>query len=368
MNITRGKITGAQKVIIFGPEGIGKSTFASQFPDPLFVDTEGSTKHLDVARMPAPTSWQMILDEVKYVRDTPNVCRTLVVDTLDWAERLCIDSVCAKAQKAGLEDFGYGRGYVYVAEEFGKLLNLLDEVIDRGINVLGTAHAKMRKFEQPEETGAYDRWEMKMSKNVAPLVKEWSDALLFANYKILTVRSGEDKKTVKAQGGRRTMYTAHHPCWDAKNRWGLPEEVEFDYSAIAPHIYINGGAVSTTAPAPAPASPLVNSPAVTEPPAPAAALPVSEQSPAEAEPTPAPADHQEQLTIDVNPNLPKALRDLMVQNQVTEDEIRLAVSQKGYYPEDTPIENYDPEFIRGVLVGAWNQVFAMIMSNRDLPF
>lgn len=329
----------------------------------MFIDTEGSTRHLDVARLPKPSSWTMLLENVKYIRDTPGVCKTLIIDTLDWAEALCTQHVCDTAQKKGVEDFGYGKGYVYVAEEFGKLLNLLDEVIDRGINVLGTAHAKMRKFEQPEETGAYDRWEMKMSKNVAPLVKEWSDALLFANYKILTVRSGEDKKTVKAQGGRRTMYTAHHPCWDAKNRWGLPEEVEFDYSAIAPHIYISGGAMSTTAPAPAPAAPPVNTPAV-----PAAEPPAPDPAPAKAEPAPAPAEPQEQLTIDVNPNLPKALRDLMVQNQVTEDEIRQAVSQKGYYPEETPIENYDPEFIRGVLVGAWNQVFAMIMSNRDLPF
>ena len=363
MQITRGKQPGAQKVVLYGPEGIGKSTFASKFPEPVFIDTEGSTRHLDVARLPKPSSWNLLMSAVKYVRDNPSLCKTLIIDTLDWAEALCTQHVCDTAQKKGVEDFGYGKGYVYVAEEFGKLLNLLDEIIDRGINVLGTAHAKMRKFEQPEETGAYDRWEMKMSKNVAPLVKEWSDALLFANYKILTVRSGEDKKTVKAQGGRRTMYTAHHPCWDAKNRWGLPEEVEFDYSAITPHIYINGGAVSTTAPAPIPAPPPVNTPAV-----PAAEPPEPDPAPAKAEPTPAPADHQEQLTIDVNPNLPKALRDLMVQNQVTEDEIRLAVSQKGYYPEDTPIENYDPEFIRGVLVGAWNQVFAMIMSNRDLPF
>lgn len=363
MQITRGKQPGAQKVVLYGPEGIGKSTFGSQFPDPVFIDTEGSTRHLDVARLPKPSSWTMLLEEVKYIRDNPGNCKTLVLDTLDWAEALCTQHVCDTAQKKGVEDFGYGKGYVYVAEEFGRLLNLLDEVIDRGVNVLGTAHAKMRKFEQPEETGAYDRWEMKMSKNVAPLVKEWSDALLFANYKILTVRSGEDKRTVKAQGGRRTMYTAHHPCWDAKNRWGLPEEVEFDYSAIAPHIYINGGAVSATAPAPSPAAPPVSTPAV-----PAAEPPAPDPAPAKAEPTPAQADHQEQLTIDVNPNLPKALRDLMVQNQVTEDEIRLAVSQKGYYPEDTPIENYDPEFIRGVLVGAWNQVFAMIMSNRDFPF
>ncbi len=357
MQITRGIQPGAQKVVLYGPEGIGKSTFASKFPEPVFIDTEGSTRHMDVARLPKPSSWTMLLEDARYIRDTPSVCKTLIIDTMDWAEALCTQHVCDTAQKKGVEDFGYGKGYVYVAEEFGKLLNLLDEIIDRGINVLGTAHAKMRKFEQPEETGAYDRWEMKMSKNVAPLVKEWSDALLFANYKILTVRSGEDKKTVKAQGGRRTMYTAHHPCWDAKNRWGLPEEVEFDYSAIAPYIYIGGGAASGTPEPAVPAAPPV------EEAAPPAESPKA--APTAAEPVLAP---QEQLTINVNPNLPKALTDLMIQNQVEEQEIRLAVSQKGYYPEDTPIENYDPAFISGVLVGAWKKVFTIIMNNRDLPF
>lgn len=373
MQITRGKQPGAQKVVLYGPEGIGKSTFASKFPDPVFIDTEGSTRHLDVARLPKPSSWTMLLENVKYVRDNPSVCKTLVTDTLDWAEALCTQHVCDTAQKKGVEDFGYGKGYVYVAEEFGRLLNLLDEVIDRGVNVLGTAHAKMRKFEQPEETGAYDRWEMKMSKNVAPLVKEWADALLFANYKILTVRSGEDKKTVKAQGGRRTMYTAHHPCWDAKNRWGLPEEVEFDYNSIAPHIYISGGVAGIPMPAqgPAPAAPATPPVSLPVPPVPAPTQKSDTEIPTPPEmgnPISIPLAPQEQLTLNINPNLPKALSDLMVQNQVEEHEIRLAVSQKGYYPEDTPIEKYDPQFIQGVLVGAWEKVFTMIMSNRDLPF
>ena len=351
MQITRGKQPGAQKVVLYGPEGIGKSTFASRFPEAVFIDTEGSPRPLDVARLPRPSSWAMLLDDVKYIRDTSGACKTLVLDTLDWAEALCTRYVCDTAQKKGVEDFGYGKGYVYVAEEFGRLLNLLDEVIDRGINVLGTAHAKMRKFEQPEETGAYDRWEMKMSKNVSPLVKEWCDSLLFANYKILTVRTGEDKKTFKAQGGRRTLYTAHHPCWDAKNRWDLPEEVEFDYSVIAPHIYIDGRAVDT--PAPPAREPSPPAPAEAPGPVPAAAEVLAPQ---------------EQTVLNVSPNLPKALVDLMMQNQVEEQEIRLAVSQKGYYPEDTPLENYDPQFIQGVLIGAWSKVYAMILNNRDLPF
>ena len=54
MEITRGKIQTAQKIVLYGPEGIGKTTFASRFPEPLFIDTEGSTRQLDVARLPKP--------------------------------------------------------------------------------------------------------------------------------------------------------------------------------------------------------------------------------------------------------------------------------------------------------------------------
>ena len=61
MQITRGKRARAQKVVIYGPEGIGKSSFASQFPDPVFIDTEGSTDNMDVARLDKPTSWTMRL-------------------------------------------------------------------------------------------------------------------------------------------------------------------------------------------------------------------------------------------------------------------------------------------------------------------
>lgn len=90
MEIIRGKIPCAKKVVIYGPEGIGKSTFASRFPDPVFIDTEGSTNSMDLARFPKPTSWQMILDEIEYARSHPNEVKTLVIDTVDWAESLCI--------------------------------------------------------------------------------------------------------------------------------------------------------------------------------------------------------------------------------------------------------------------------------------
>ena len=122
MEITKGKIIKPQRVCVYGPEGIGKSTFASQFPSPLFIDTEGSTESLDVARLPNPTSWAMLVDDVNYVRQNPSICRTLIIDTADWAEKLCIQYVCGKYDKAGIEDFGYGKGYVYLAEEFGRMV------------------------------------------------------------------------------------------------------------------------------------------------------------------------------------------------------------------------------------------------------
>ena len=134
--VTSGIQTAPVKTVLYGPEGIGKSTFASHFPSPVFIDTEGGTKRLNVARLPQPTSWAMLLDEVAEVRKGSVPCGTLVLDTADWAERLCIQAVCARAKVNGIEDFGYGKGYTYVKEEFAKLLDALEEVLNAGHNVV----------------------------------------------------------------------------------------------------------------------------------------------------------------------------------------------------------------------------------------
>ena len=136
-SVTTGVQTAPVKTVLYGPEGIGKSTFASHFPDPVFIDTEGGTKRLNVVRLPQPTSWAMLLDEVAEVRKGNVPCSTLVIDTADWAERLCIQAVCARAKVNGIEDFGYGKGYTYVKEEFSKLLDALEEVLNAGLRYYG---------------------------------------------------------------------------------------------------------------------------------------------------------------------------------------------------------------------------------------
>lgn len=236
MKITRGIEQKPVKVLVYGPEGIGKSTFASHFPDPLFIDTEGSTARMNVARLPHPESWTELLEEVWWVvREKP--CKTLVIDTMDWAEKLEIQDLLEKNGKQSIEAFAYGKGYVLSAEEIQKFIRLLDKVIETGMNVVLTAHAQIRKFEQPDEMGAYDRYELKLGNKTgsrtAPILKEWADMVLFANYKTFAVKDGNK---VKATGGKRVMYTSHHPCWDAKNRFGLAEELPFEYDRIK-HIF-----------------------------------------------------------------------------------------------------------------------------------
>ena len=377
MQITRGKIPCAKKVVVYGPEGIGKSTFASRFPNPVFIDTEGSTKDMDVARLPRPSSWQMLLEEIDYVKNHPDEFKTLVIDTVDWAEQLCVDYICSKHGKSGIEDFGYGNGYVYTKEEFGRFLNRLEDVIEKGVNVVLTAHAQIRKFEQPDEMGAYDRYELKLGKKTqsqtSPLVKEWSDMLLFAKYKTYSVAADDKGKKHKAQGGKRVMYTSHHPCWDAKNRYGLADELAFDYSEIS-HIIPSGKQQSSAR----------------------AEESVKEEKQPDFMNIPDGVQEQMEFDTDLKENMepqmeskqksveipknsvfhvsekiPKDLRDLMEDKLVSEEEIQKVVADRGYYPEATPIENYDPNFISGVLVGAWSQVYGMIQKLREtyeVPF
>lgn len=356
MQITRGKIPGAIKACVYGVEGIGKTTFAAQFPDPLFIDTEGGTAHMDVKRLPKPDAWIELLSEVDWVYNHPDCCKTLVIDTADWAERLCNEAVCAMNKVESIETFNYGKGYVFAQEEFGRLLDKLELVRKQGIHILIVAHAMMRKFEQPEELGAYDRWELKLSKKIAPMVKEWVDLLLFINYKVLVVNvdnKGAAKGKNKVQGGKRVMYTAHNACYDAKNRFGLPEETDFSYEVVRPVIegLRPASAAAHAAPAPAPDKSPVPAP---EPP---------ETPPAPPQSVPAPPAE----------DLPPALTRLMQEADVSPDEVRGVIAARGIYPADTPwsVLTANEQFMTGWLMhpDVWPRIVDAVRANRsETPF
>lgn len=357
MNITKGIISKPVKVCVYGVEGIGKTTFASQFPEPLFFDLDKGSAQLDVSRVTDITSWPLLMSNIKEVYDNPTICKTLVIDTADAAERMCIDYICGKFNKKGIEDFGYGAGYTYLVEEFARFLVQLDACIGQGINVVVLAHAVLKTVTLPEEMGTYDHWELKLSSKttnkVAPLVKEWADLLLFANYKTILIEDGTRKK---AAGGKRIMYTTHTTFADAKNRFSLAEELPFDYNEIVR--LIPNGAVPGVKPMQEKKQEAKRK--TVKKSEPESTVPIK-KSTVQIQYTAAPA------TSTVNATLQKVY-DLMKQENITEEQIRKAVAMKGYFPEDMPMKDYPADFIDGVLIGAWEQIKTFILNNISVPF
>lgn len=257
--IQTGRIARAQKLVIYAPEGYGKSTLAAQFPGVLFLDIEDSTAQMEVRRL-----GREVLPDLKAVEKaihaikTEKPCETLVIDTIDWLEQLALEAIIAEADSDkihGVEDFGYGKGYVFLKERITVILSQLDGVLRAGINVVMLAHCKVIKFEPPDGAGAYDRYELKMSKQVGPLIKEWADAILFGNWRTQIVEKGKGEQTkYKGVGGReRIMHCNRCSAWDAKNRHGLADvekwEIETIHKAFANVGVPWGGTISEARPA-----------------------------------------------------------------------------------------------------------------------
>lgn len=355
----------AVKFVFYGPEGIGKSSLAAKLPSVIFIDTEGSTDYMTVCRYPRPKSWDTLLDMVEDAGQQK--IKTLVIDTADWAERLCVDALCAAKGWKGIEDAGYGKGYVYLKEKFGALLDKLTDLQDKGINVGFCAHAQLRKVERPEETGAFDHWELKVSKQVGPMLKEWADLLLFCNYKTMVIHGATPMEKNKIAGGKRVMYTTHNPVWDAKNRFGLPEELPLDYEGIRDvferkpkeppePIHIPLG---TPAPDFAAAEPALNEPPQDP------ELPEDPFIPEEPKPREEwTAEDKKQLEPTKLADRFPDLAQLMDASGVQYAEVQQAVSARGYFPGDMPIEMYPADFVKGCLVAAWESVNNLIMDMR----
>ena len=334
--ITGGTIPAPVKVVLYGVEGIGKSSLAARFPGAVFIDTEGGTKRLNVRRLPAPSSWQMLTEEVAAAAAGRVDCQTLVLDTADWAEKLCMAAVCQRLRVKGIEDIGYGKGYTYVKEDFARLLDGLEQVVASGRHVVVIAHAALSKFEQPDAVGSYDRWTMKTSKQVAPLLREWCDMLLFANYKTVVEKSGSGPTAKnKATGARRVLYTTHNACWDGKTRLGIVER---------------GGAAA--APAPAEQKP----PAAPAQPAPTDTLTEQQQA--------ARAGIADQLAA---LGYPPQLAQLLPPAGIDDEMLRHGVFQRGCCPEDMPVKDYPPDLVNNI-IEKWPQWSAFILANADIPF
>jgi hypothetical protein len=251
LNIQRGRIDRPQKLVIYAPEGFGKSTLAAQLPHALFLDFERGTHHLDVARI-EPATLRDVDAVIGQLTTDSQGFKNLVIDTIDWLEEQAITDVCQSHEKNSLEDFGYGKGYVVLSERLAAILYRLEILMARQeMNVICLAHCQVRKFELPEG-GGFDRYSLKLTRQVEPLFKEWCDALLFGNYK--TSVSKPDRGAKKGVGGKvRLMFCNHAAPWDAKNRRGLADEEPWDIGTL--HRLLAGSQPAEKEPQPVEQSP-----------------------------------------------------------------------------------------------------------------
>ena len=202
-SITTGRQPQPPRVMLYGAEGIGKSSFAASAPNPVFVQTEDGLSEIDTAKFPLCTSYAEVVEQLKAVRDGEHDYATVCIDSLDWLERLIWDRVCADYGVKSIEkaDGGFGKGYVHALCYWREVVKLLNEIrAKRQMAIIVVAHAKVERFEDPEHP-AYDRYQPRLHKAANSLICEWADAVLFATRRMRVDSTTGKAAPVGADGG-----------------------------------------------------------------------------------------------------------------------------------------------------------------------
>lgn len=228
------------RVLLYGVEGIGKSTFGSQAPKPIFIQTEDGLDEIPCARFPLATTFDQVIAALRTLVNEKHDYESVVIDSLDWLERLVWDKLCQQYAVDSIEkvDGGYARGYMHALSLWREVLDYLNLLRARGMVVILVAHSKVERFEDPESS-PYDRYSPRLNKHAAALIKEWCDAVLFATRKMRTQSedAGFNRKRTVAHaigkdGGERVMRAYGSPSCVAKNRYGIAEELPLSWSAF----------------------------------------------------------------------------------------------------------------------------------------
>ncbi len=234
--IHKGKKVAPRRVMLYGTHGIGKSTFGSMSEKPIFIQTEDGLGEIDCDKFPLSETFDQAIEALAELYSEKHQYRTVVIDSLDWLERLIWNDVCRKKNVESIEDIGYAKGYVFALIQWRNFLAGLDALrSERGMVTVLISHAKIEKFDNPE-TESYDRYVPRLHKLASSIVQEWCDEVLFATYKVHTkkLEEGFNKKRTQGIGtGERIMHTTERPAHVAKNRLNLPEEMPFEWGAYA---------------------------------------------------------------------------------------------------------------------------------------
>lgn len=224
------------RIVLYGTHGIGKSTFAAQAPNPVFIQTEEGLDAVSATAFPLCQSFDDILECIGVLASESHDFQTVVLDSADWAEQLIQKRVAQDNNVKTIDAIGYGRGYKAAADYWRQLLDGFDHLrSDKNMQVILLAHSQVRRFDDPL-ADPYDRYQLDLHHGSASLVSEWCDIMMFANQQYSTVKSdvGFNQKVTRAVGtGNRVLYTQERPGWQAKSRWPLPDTLPLDYSKFA---------------------------------------------------------------------------------------------------------------------------------------
>lgn len=216
-----------QKVVVYGVQGIGKTSFGATFDAPVLLPVEEGAAAIDVDAFPLATHYGAIVDAINALHED-HPYKTLVVDSLDWMEPLIWQATCEANNWTSIEAPGYGKGYVEADKYWRMIMGGFDSLrANKGMTIVLLAHSEIKQI-QPPETDPFDRYQMRLHKRAFALWQEWSDMNLFLNYKIAVQTKKEafgGERTKGIGSGDRVIYTTERPAWDAKSRWPLPDEI-----------------------------------------------------------------------------------------------------------------------------------------------
>lgn len=255
--IRRGDVPRPPRVMLYGVAGIGKTTFGTESEDPVFVPTEEGSNLLRTPHFEVAQSFDEFMGNLQALLSEEHKFRTVVIDTVDWLQRLIWRKVCETGGKSNIEDFGYGKGYELAITHWSALVAMLDLIRHhRGMQVILLAHADIVRYNDPASDG-WDRYQPRLHKKAAAILIEWCDCVLFANHQVYTRKTSEDKRarTVGVGTNERVLHTVETPSHIAKNRWSLPPTLPFDegkaYATFAAHrnAFFARGAVPVAGPA-----------------------------------------------------------------------------------------------------------------------
>jgi hypothetical protein len=233
-SIKKTKQDNPERILIYGPHKIGKSTFASTATGSIFIQCEDGLDALNATAFPLCRRWSDILDCMTTLYQTDHGYQCIVLDTADWAEKLAQEEVCKQNNVKSIEAIGYGKGYVYVADLFKELLDGLNALrLNKKMRIIILAHSEIRRFDDPQ-ADAYDRYQIKLHKLVGKLIQEWCDVIGFAQLDTITkvekAKGFKDERTRAITTGQRVLRLTGSPSFDAGNRFSLPDSIPLIWS------------------------------------------------------------------------------------------------------------------------------------------